>query len=574
MRPIFFHLCLIHLLLIGGAQAGESYTGVLPHFTDSKGAWVTRLQLHNPTGATINLQIQAMNPNGSLMETITYHLGPHEVSDHSVTQLFENLSDRDGWLRLEADHPQLNAMAIIGTKNNAEEVKIPLQQELQKGLAFPQVYHSPNRFSGIAFVNLGEAPATVTMRLVGHLDDQVLEVVRSAQPGEKITGVLSQFFPHVPQQSSLEITADQPIAGLGLNFTGAGRRMDPAIAYPWEPGHLPYLRTLCRQWYETADHPAGMTFAFVENGKAPVVASVGLANVEGEERMQPDAISDAGSVTKVFVGALFLQLQEEGILDLDDPVSEYLDWIPRGDLISLRRLLNHTSGLPEFINTPGYLNALIESFVTGVVWTPRQIIEHALNAPFDFDPGTRYGYSNTNYMILGLIAEQVTGDKVSNQFRQRFFEPLGMRNTYLAGEEAVSNRAAPYQWDAVNGVLIDISSFNYNWLWVAGGAVTTSEDMLIFAQALFRGEVLEEDSLTEMLTSDPSNTETVGYGLGIGIYGGELPTYGHAGNSFGGTAQFLYIPAADSGISFVTNTDDLDEIPTSVFLEVLSLLNF
>lgn len=216
-----------------------------------------------------------------------------------------------------------------------------------------------------------------------------------------------------------------------------------------------------------------------------------------------------GSNTKTMVSVLILQLVAEHRLALSDPVSKWLPGlIPDGHAITIKMLLNHTSGLFNDIDDPGVLAAF-----TGQdprQWTPGQVLAAAVRHPSLFKPGTKYSYSNTNYIALGMIAQKITGEGLAELIQQRIAGPLGLRHTFLAGSREPSDLATGYEPDAARlaslvppgtpkdahfvgparGDWVDTTWVNDSTEWAAGGIVSTAADWATFQSALLSGGLL------------------------------------------------------------------------------------
>ena len=182
------------------------------------------------------------------------------------------------------------------------------------------------------------------------------------------------------------------------------------------------------------------------------------------------------SITKTFVAALILQLAEEGQLSLQDSLHRWLPDFRYIDAnITIDQLLNHTSGIFNFTDNPAFWNALWADPQRN--WMPEEILNQFLAPPF-FAPGSQLAYSNTNYMLLGLIATAVTSSPLSQQFRNRFFDPLGLTGTFYAATEAVTGDVA-HNWSDTNGdgqvedLSVGTGISMYSMVGTAGGMVST-----------------------------------------------------------------------------------------------------
>jgi len=270
-----------------------------------------------------------------------------------------------------------------------------------------------------------------------------------------------------------------------------------------------------------------------------------------------------GSVTKTFVAAVTLQLVDEGMLDLEDPIDLWLPSLANIDgAVTIRQLLNHTSGLYSFTEHPDRNDSIIADIDR--VWTPDETLRAFVLPPYQA-PGVAFRYSNTNYVLLGMVIEAVTGSRFSAELRSRILDPLGLSRTYLAVEEVVSQPVAHmwFDWDA-DGSEDDMSQYSMNSLfsmdWTAGAVFSTAEDLVRFSQALFEEDLVEASSLAAMLDFFPVGGE-LGYGLGISITEDFVPGIqgvGHDGVIAGYSARVVITQSPPVYISVLQNHDDFD----------------
>jgi D-alanyl-D-alanine carboxypeptidase len=225
---------------------------------------------------------------------------------------------------------------------------------------------------------------------------------------------------------------------------------------------------------------------------------------------------------------VILQLEAEGKLDIDDPVEKSLPGlVPNGGAITLRELMNHTSGLFDFASDPAFGNAILTN--PSRVWTPRELLAYGFaHAPY-FPPGTNWWYSNTNYVLLGLVAEAVTGKPLGQSLQERIFTPLGLTSTsFPLGIELDATFVHGYV-KLGNAPLLDVAPLlSPTFAWAAGGIVSNARDVTTFYRALLTGKLLPAAQLNEM--KNPSSVAST-YGLGIStsfISCGRA--FGHGGN--------------------------------------------
>lgn len=262
--------------------------------------------------------------------------------------------------------------------------------------------------------------------------------------------------------------------------------------------------------------PGAVVFADGPGGR--IEAAAGLANVETGEALTPNHRFRIGSVTKVFVAPLVLQLVDEGLLELDG------DAAPFAEGITIRQLLNHTSGLDDMDMD---LVELFEPYRRNPAHRyevgRREQLELVLKKPRLFPPGEGWAYHGSNYLVLGLIVEETTGLTLRDALRQRIFEPLGLENTDLVegplrgdcahGYLPADNPLLPAEDGLVDVTEIDLSLF----AGAGGGIVSTGAEVAAMLRAQLGGTLLSGDLRTEMLAAVHSDwPETDRYGLGIG----------------------------------------------------------
>ena len=313
----------------------------------------------------------------------------------------------------------------------------------------------------------------------------------------------------------------------------------------------------------------GISVSILFPGGARWIGTSGLADVATGEPVTASTGFAVASITKTFTSALVLALVEDGRIDLDATVRTYLpDLKPVGPMITVRQLLDHTSGLRDYFFHARIDQMLLEK--RGARWDLARVTRF-IGKPY-FQPGKGWHYSNTNYLVLGVLAETVGGASLEDQFRDRFFEPLGLRDTWYQLEAtppsfvAHGYRFAAAGPDATPIDLTDGSAIVPFTSVVtaaagAGGIASSASDLSRWARALYGGDVLGPQARSALV--DPSATRrfkpSVPYGLGaqvIDIDGRR--TYGHSGRLLGFRAALRYLPDHDLSIAVVTNQSRAD----------------
>ncbi|MGW9121402.1 serine hydrolase domain-containing protein [Streptomyces sp. NPDC055663] len=263
--------------------------------------------------------------------------------------------------------------------------------------------------------------------------------------------------------------------------------------------------------------------------------TAGVGDLATGSKVPRDGQVRIGSNTKTFTAVVVLQLVGEGKIRLDAPVDAYLPGLVRGEgidgrRITVRQLLQHTSGLPNYSN---YLGDDVRYFA------PRELLGIALQHKADFDPGEGWKYSNTNYVLAGLIVEKVTRHTLASEMDRRIIKRIGLHHTYFpAPGDATIREAHPkgYYRVSADAPLVDVTEIDPSWGWAAGQLVSTDSDLNRFFTALLSGDLLQEAQLTQMRTGTQPADATFGPGAryGLGLVSKPLPCgglyWGHGGS--------------------------------------------
>ncbi|MFO7963703.1 MAG: serine hydrolase domain-containing protein [Desulfobacterales bacterium] len=317
----------------------------------------------------------------------------------------------------------------------------------------------------------------------------------------------------------------------------------------------------------------GMTAAYVlEDGTVGTAAS-GLADVEASMPMTDNTRMLSASIGKSFVGALSISLAIEGRLSLDEPVSRWIgtfDWfqrLPNHESITLRHLLTHSAGILDHVHMDTFAEAFSKAWQeTGNPFPPERLVEFVLDEPALFPAGNGWAYSDTGYILAGLIIEAVIKRPCFDVIKERFLLPLRLLDTSSADHRDLK-RLAPGYMRPDNTFRFPVKTLDtakrLHWHpaveWTGGGLVSTSRDLARWGAALFCGRVMAGDYLSELLSAvpvDPDSTE-VTYGAGVAIYsrGSFGPVYGHAGWIPGYVSSLRHYPKYGVTIAFQINTD-------------------
>lgn len=250
--------------------------------------------------------------------------------------------------------------------------------------------------------------------------------------------------------------------------------------------------------------------------------SVGSANIRTGRPISPRDSARVGSVTKTFTATVVLRLAAKRKLGLGDSVQRWLPGlVPNGERITIRELLNHTSGIADYCSVPPD-STLCDprGREMGRRWTPRQLVGIGAGAPPTFPPGRGWSYSNTGYVLLGMIIERVTGHTLAEQYKRQILRPLGLRHTKFPITTAMP-RPYSHGYDVLSGGSWppDVTATSPTIAWSSGAIVSTPGDLEIFMRALLRGRLVSRSLLREMKRPTPGSLEGLGGGQDAGTYG-------------------------------------------------------
>lgn len=273
--------------------------------------------------------------------------------------------------------------------------------------------------------------------------------------------------------------------------------------------------------------------ALVGDGHAVRVHAAGVADTDTGRALRPDDRFRAGSITKSFVATVALQLVGEGRLSLRDTVEQRLPGVlPYGEHVTLRQLLNLTSGIPD---NQDPVNA---EFLAGNMtraWSHRELVALVADKQPDFAPGTSWAYSNTNYVLAGMMIERATGHRLGRELQRRIFAPLHLRHTSFPVNASALPDGHANGYALVEGDLRDVTELNPSGTWAAGNLVSSAADIGRFWRAVLGGRLLAPAQLAAMKTTVPSWEGTpFRYGLGIQEIPGPCgTTWGNGGDIAG-----------------------------------------
>ena len=290
----------------------------------------------------------------------------------------------------------------------------------------------------------------------------------------------------------------------------------------------------------------------------------GFADLASKIKMRACHITRVGSTVKTFTAVSILLLQEEGKLGLDEKISRYLsneqlEGLNNAHEATIRQLLQHSSGIYNYIQNLKFQTASLNDLLR--TWKPEELLSYARGKDAYFNVGTDVKYSNTNYILLGMIIEKVTNKPFYEFFEDRIFEPLGMEFTQFAALNNVPSNIIQGYIDLYSNLNLINTTYYSGWDYFTadGGLISNTYDLNIFMTKLFHGEILNENSMTE-LTNWMEPSEPYGDGFltfyGLGIFKIETtfgPAYIHSGDAIGYFASMVYFPNQDVTITWASN---------------------
>jgi len=294
------------------------------------------------------------------------------------------------------------------------------------------------------------------------------------------------------------------------------------------------------------------SFAVIRGNDTLAFGAHGLANVDAWRAPTATTIYEIGSITKQFTSAAVMKLVEQGRVKLDDDLSKYVPQFPlQGKKVSIRQLLNHTSGIHSYTSSPGWAKTWNDAL------SPDAIVKFVAADTFDFAPGTAYRYNNTGYVLLGMVIEKASGQKYANYLDAQFFKPLGLRQTsYCPSKTSDPAFALGYSKGTSGGTerakFLDLSH-----PFSAGALCSTVGDLVKWQRALDAGKVVSPASYALMSTADSLNSgRKINYGFGLvpGVFNGHK-TISHTGGIPGFATAATYVPDDSLSIVVYTNFD-------------------
>ena len=309
--------------------------------------------------------------------------------------------------------------------------------------------------------------------------------------------------------------------------------------------------------------PGGI-FMVAKNGKPIYKKAFGKANLESDVNMTPENVVQIGSMTKQFTAIAILMLEEQGKLNVTDSISKYIPDYPSGSKIKIHHLLTHTSGIKDFTKMKTLRDIAQKEM------EPKMMVDFFKNEPVDFQPGEKFDYNNSGYVILGYIIELVSGQTYEDFIEKNIFQKLGMKDSQYATDRLIINKRA-YGYHKKEYGYVNKSVINFSVPFSSGSLMSTVDDMLKWQNALNKNSLINAKTMAKAFSKYKLNNGqefTYGYGWHIRAIS-ETPDREHGGSIFGFKSMGVYIPSKDIYVIGLSNCDC--NSPTQLTLDIAAL---
>jgi D-alanyl-D-alanine carboxypeptidase len=331
----------------------------------------------------------------------------------------------------------------------------------------------------------------------------------------------------------------------------------------------------------------GLSVAIGTGDSLAWVGTAGYSDLLGKVPVKTSDRFGVGSITKTFVARVILQLAQEGKLDLNRTAADYLDLeivrkVANTNKATIRQLLNHQSGIPDWESQEKWIRAGRGDLMKpGKLWDKTESLEYVTSEhlPADYEPGQQYSYSNTNYTILGLVIEAITGNDAAGEIRKRILQPLHLKDTFFESFEEVPggyvhhyhyatphfvNLAGVHQgFSEIRPDLVESTAANFSPEWTAGGMVSSARDLVRWAQEIRNGELLSPGMQNEVFKYYPpkefsrSKEKYMTGVLRIKDYYSDHAVIGHGGGTLGFTSKMYWLEETDIIVVLLTNVGEM-----------------
>ncbi len=293
----------------------------------------------------------------------------------------------------------------------------------------------------------------------------------------------------------------------------------------------------------------GVSVLVAKNENPLYQKAFGLANLELNVPMTPDHVFEIGSITKQFTAVAILMLQEKGKLNIEDAITKYIpDYPTQGKTITIHHLLNHTSGIKSYTSIKSFMK------LSKTDLSPKELINVFKDEPMNFNPGEKYSYNNSGYILLGYIIEVVTGESYENFIEKNIFNKINMSSSYYGNKsKVIKNRASGYS--KAGNEYINAEYISMTLPYAAGSLMSTTSDLLKWQNALNNNELISKASFEKASNGSTLNDKThipYGYGLQKGKINGSMSIQ-HGGSIFGFKSMGIYLPEEKVFVSVLSN---------------------
>lgn len=346
------------------------------------------------------------------------------------------------------------------------------------------------------------------------------------------------------------------LVGTGCSGEPVRDAQPPAVSASLDQAQSDKLHTAITGAMASAGIPGALVGIWSPAGN--YVQAFGVADTATNVPMATGFYSRIGSVTKTFTATGVLQLVDRASVGLDDPISKYVADVPGGESISVRQLLTMRSGLADYTNTEAFENAVAADPYRH--YPPQELLGFAFAEPAEFSPGAKFQYTNTNYILLGLLIEKVSGKSLTDYLTEQIFGPLGLSHTsFPSGTQFPTPHAQGYTEPVEddNPPLI-ATDWTASFTWAAGAVISTLDDMHTWVRTLATGELISPALQAQRLQSPPvpGLPPGIGYGMGVLTTAGWV---GHNGSVPGYQTVAIYLPARQVTVVTMVNTDIVAE---------------
>ncbi|EDM34808.1 beta-lactamase [Pedobacter sp. BAL39] len=324
------------------------------------------------------------------------------------------------------------------------------------------------------------------------------------------------------------------------------------------------IETLILRDFADASGPGGV-FMVAHQGRAIYKKAFGKANMELGIALTSENVFQLGSMTKQFTAVAILMLEQEGKLDVNDPVSKYIPDYPKGQKITIHQLLTHTSGIKDFTKMKSLADIAQKEM------TPKMMVDFFKNEPVDFLPGEKFDYNNSGYVLLGYLIELISGERYEDFIVKHIFDKIGMGQSYYASDRKVISKRA-YGYHKKSSGYVNKTAISFSVPFSSGSLMSTTDDLLKWQNAINHNLLLNEKEKESAFSKHKlNNGQEFGYGYGWHVRAiDDVKTLEHGGSIFGFKTMVIYIPEEDIYVVGLSNCDC--NSPTKVVGDIAALM--